>query len=44
MDERQRRWRHSDGKTQQEDAAKRPEIETSEPTNLFCPTRAEQQL
>jgi hypothetical protein len=33
MDERQRRWRHSDGEAQQEDAAWRPEIETSEPTD-----------
>jgi hypothetical protein len=33
MDERQRRWRHSDGKAQQEDAARRPEVEASEPTD-----------
>ncbi len=33
MDERQRHWRHSDGEAQQEDAASRPEIETSEPTD-----------
>ncbi len=33
MDERQRRWRHSDGKAQQEDAARRPEVGASEPTN-----------
>jgi hypothetical protein len=32
MDKRKQRWRHSDGKAQQEDAARRPEIETSEPT------------
>ncbi len=32
MDERQRRWRHRDGEAQREDAARRPEIETSEPT------------
>jgi hypothetical protein len=33
MDERQRRWRHSDGEAQQEDTARRPEIGTSEPTD-----------
>ncbi len=33
MDERQRRWRHSDGEAQQEDAARRPEIGTNEPTD-----------
>jgi hypothetical protein len=33
MDERQRRWRHGDGEAQQEDAARRPEIGTSEPTD-----------
>jgi hypothetical protein len=32
MDKRKQRWRHSDGKAQQEDAARRPEIETSEST------------
>jgi hypothetical protein len=32
VDKRKQRWRHSDGKAQQEDAARRPEIETSEPT------------
>ncbi|MFO0000595.1 MAG: hypothetical protein ACK559_05660, partial [bacterium] len=31
MDKRKQRWRHGDGKAQQEDAARRPEIETSEP-------------
>jgi hypothetical protein len=33
MDERQRRWRLSDGEAQQEDAARRPEVGTSEPTD-----------
>ena len=31
MDKRKQRWRHGGGKAQQEDAARRPEIETSEP-------------
>jgi hypothetical protein len=33
MDERQQRWRHSNGEAQREDAARRPEIGTSEPTH-----------
>jgi hypothetical protein len=33
MDERQRRWRHSEGEAQQEDAARRPEVGASEPTD-----------
>jgi hypothetical protein len=33
VDERQRRWRHSDGEAQQEDAARHPEVSASEPTN-----------
>jgi len=31
MDKRKQRWRHGGGEAQQEDAARRPEIETSEP-------------
>jgi hypothetical protein len=33
MDERQRRWRHSNGEVQQEDAARRPEVGASKPTD-----------
>jgi hypothetical protein len=33
MDERQRRWQHSDGEAQQENAARRPEVWASEPTD-----------
>ena len=43
MDKRKQRWRHSDGKAQQEDAARRPETETARGESLHAAPKSGEQ-